>query len=52
MLKIGIYTNKGKDPGLQATDRVIGALEEAGCSVCYDSDMAALLGLSEYKDAC
>ncbi|WP_066683374.1 NAD(+)/NADH kinase [Christensenella intestinihominis] len=51
MLKIGIYTNKDKDPGLEATGRVIGALETAGCSICYDSETAGLMGLSEYTDA-
>lgn len=51
MLRIGIYTNKDKDPGLQATGRVISALELAGCSICYDSDTASLLNLSEYADA-
>ena len=51
MLKIGIYTNKGKDPGLQATDRVIGALEEPGGSVCYDSGYGRIVGFPNIKDA-
>ena len=51
MLKLGIYTNADKDPGLDATRAVIGVLEAADCSVCYDEDTAALLGLRDYTDA-
>lgn len=51
MLKLGIYINADKDPGLQATRAVIGVLEAADCDICYDADTAALLGLHEYTDA-
>ena len=51
MLNIGVYTNKDKDPGLHATRKVIEALEMADCSICYDAETAALLGLERYRDA-
>lgn len=51
MLKLGIYTNIRKDPGLRATKMVIKVLEDAGCFVCYDGDTADMLGLDEYVDA-
>lgn len=51
MLKLGIYTNADKDPGLEATRALVEVLEAADCTVCYDEDTATFLGICDYTDA-
>jgi len=51
VLKFGIFTNPEKDINLEATQKVVKALEKAGCEVYYDSDTAAVLGLDDFSDA-
>ncbi|MEG2882918.1 MAG: NAD(+)/NADH kinase [Christensenella sp.] len=51
MLKLGIYTNADKDPGLIATKKVISVLKAVHCDICYDEDTARLLGIEDYTDA-
>lgn len=50
-MKFGIFANPEKDLGMEATKTLVCTLEAAECEICYDSETASILGISEYEDA-
>lgn len=50
-MKIGIFTNPDKDPGLAYTRKLQDVLLKAECEIYYDTGTAAALGIDQYSDA-